>query len=484
MGNKAVSSETRREFESCVNRTFDSDLDVTSAMVEHYYSRTGIQLKGGCEMKQRWYPTQASPRTYFAQGGSAYHSSKFLRDPFNWLCDLYYPTNRYSRVSPSGIPVNLGEDDIFVYDLTSFTSLFHEQRSFLIFLADLTMDEMIMVFDSWEGPVRVSLGSLILEYVSTNLMFPTYETKISILSNLELHHSVAGFLGVFGNLATCTFPHGVCLSTVRDNPDECWCAGDDAGTKDIRETHGMNTRSMSEALGSIAFEKTFVASESGAIALKRPVSVIGGLLYQHPNILWPVFAVMIDEDPRFRLPPCPRRSDRVMGAIVSFLRSCQRVPLSATDVEFAFDFFTVFYQRHSLPLSGWYPPLTGYFPWRTTIPRIDKTCFGKDPIHVLINSFYGTEYITGLVDELPWDKHLPPLNESFVCNSEKHLAYLVKLGYLSRELITCMYPGAEGLARARLDVDHPPTLRLVYTYVVIEHIPSNLEWLSHEDTIQ
>jgi len=480
MGIKSVSVETRSELENALNVELPNDLDCTSSMIEHFYSRSGIMLEGSCEMKQRWYPTQASPRTYFAQGGTAYHSSKFLRDPFNWLCDSFHPTNRYSRVSPSGIPVNLLEEDVFIYDLTSFTSLFHEQRSFLEYLASITMEEDVVIFDSWNGPTTVSLGSLISDYISHNLVSPAYTTQIGILTCLELHHSVAGFLGVFGNLATCTFPHGVCLSTVYDNPDQCWCAGDDAGTKEKLTTCGRNTHTVAKLLGVLAEEKVFRASESGAIALKRPIDVHHGVLFQHQNILWPVFSILCDSDPRYNLPEERHTTDRITGAIVSFLRSCETVPLTPSDIEFAFKFFETFYNRYGLPMSGWYPPLTGYFPWKTTIPRMDRSVFGKNPLHVLINSFFGTEYITSISEELPWDRVLPNLKESFTCNSERHLSYLERLGYLSKEILTCVIPGAEGLKRARQDVDMPQEIRPLYQYTVVETVPEHLMVLSLE----
>jgi hypothetical protein len=480
MGIKSVSFETRNELENSINAELPNECDVTSSMIEHYYSRSGILLGGGCEMKQRWYPTQASPRTYFAQGGQAYHSSKYLRDPFNWLCDSFHPTNRYSRVSPSGIPVNLLEEDVFIYDLTSFTSLFHEQRSFLEYLASITMEENVTIFDSFYGPTTTSLGSLINDYISNNLVSPSYTTRIGILTCLELHHSIAGFLGVFGNLATCTFPHGVCLSTVYDNPDQCWCAGDDAGTKEKLTTCGKDTYTTAKLLGVLAEEKVFRASESGAIALKRPIDVQHGMLYQHQNVLWPVFSILCDSDPRYNLPEERHTTDRITGALVSFLKSCQTIPLSPSDIEFAYQFFESFYRRFRLPMSGWYPPLTGYFPWKTTIPRMDRSVFGKDPLHVLIDSFFGTEYITSISEECPWDREIPHLNESFTCNSERHLTYLERLGYLSKEILTCVIPGVEGLKRARQDVDMPQEIRPLYQYTVVETVPEHLMVLSLE----
>lgn len=480
MGNRSVSTETRVELEYALARNIDIEVDVTSTVVEHYYSRSGIQLKGGCEMRQKWYPTQSSPRTYYAQGGVAYHSSKYLRDAFNLLCDTFRPTNRYERVSPSGMTVNEAVDDVFIYDLTSFTSLFHEHASFLHFLATITEEVDVIIFDSWKGPLTVSLGHLIYDYLEKNVLQPSYTTRIPVLSDLELHHSIAGFLGVFGNLATCTFPHGLCLASVSNSLESCWCAGDDAGSREAIETSGSMTMSVAEVLGTISKEKTFTASQMGAIALKRPIGIAGGILYQRPNILWPIFSVMCDADPRFNLPNVRHATDRVTGAIVSFLKSCQRVPLSPSDIEFACSFFLSFYQRYHLPESGWYPPLTGYEPWKTTIPRIERSVFGKDPLHILIDSFFGTEYTTTYVGDYPWDKVLPSVGEEFMCNSEKHLTYLERLGYISSEPVTVTYPGEIGKARAYSDAEYGVSRKTVYQYTIIETIPDHLVYFASD----
>lgn len=478
MGHRSVSTQTRHELEDLLCQVVESNIDVTSTTIEHAYSRYGVLLGGECEMKQKWYPTQASPRTYYAQGGRAYNSSKYLRDPINWLCDLFYPTNRFSRVSPSGIRVNENYEDVVIYDLTSFTSLFHEQWAFLTFLAHQTQDVQVQLFDSWNGLLTVSLGQLILEYLHETTLQPQYYTHIQQLSSLKLHHSVAGFLGVFGNLMTCTFPHGILLSTVMDNPDECWCAGDDAGTKERLETNGSETISMCSLLGQVSDEKTFRASEVGALALKRPIGIHGGILYLHSNIIWPVFAIMTDNDPRYYDPMHRTPIEKISGALVSFFRSCQTVPLTPSDIEFAYTFLESFYRKYQLPVSGWYPPLTGFSPWSFTIPRIDRNIFGKNPLHVLVDSFFGTEYISGLVEDCPWERQNLAVGDCFACNSEQHLNYLFKLGFLTKTPIMCCYPGQEGVFRAKLDIDHPQHYRLMYEFCVIEEIPRSLQLLS------
>jgi hypothetical protein len=475
MGNRAISAASKRRLEYYLCHDIDSGVDVTSTSLEHYYSRTGVRIDGECEMKQKWYPTQASPRTYFAQGGTAYHSSKFLRDVFNWLCDSYRPTNRHDRVSPSGMTVDQSGEDVYIYDLTSFSSLFHEHRSFLYFLSVVTSEVVVRIFDSWEGPLSTTLGGLIRQYLEINVSQPSYSTKIPQLSDLELVHSVAGFLGVFGNLASCTFPHGIALGTVRGTESDSWCAGDDAGSIDEIESDGWLVNNVATSLGSISREKTFRASEEGAVALKRPICLTSGVLYQRRNILWPILSVMCDNDSRYKLVDDKRPVERVTGGIVSFLRTCELCPMSASDIEFAYSFFVVFYEKFGLPLSGWYPPLTGYHPWKTSIPRMDRSVFGQNPLIVLVKTFFGTQYVGARVDDLPWDGPTTlHTGNSFECNSDRHLSYLVKLGFLKRDLQQCLYEGRVGFNRAIIDATQRQHKHYVYTFTVLEAIPSCL----------
>jgi hypothetical protein len=474
-GTKGVSFNTRQNLEYAQG-FLSSEIEVSTTMIEHYYARTGVLVKGDCEMKQRWYPTQSSPRTYFAQGGDAYHSSKHLRDPFNWLCDSIRPTNRYDRVTISGLEVDEQTEDVFIYDLTSFTSLFHEHRSFLHFLCVVSQGVRVTIFDSWEGPLHVNLSDLIWEYLQVNVCQPSYSTRIPQLAHLTLAHSVAGFLGVFGNLATCTFPHGVALSTVRDSEKECWCAGDDAGSKDDKIDDGKSVRLCAKALGTIAWEKTFTASQPGAVALKRPVLIQGSVLYQRPNILWPIFSVLNDRDPRFGPVDTDKGHERVVNSVVSFLQSCVRCPMSPSDIDMACSFFTWYYHKRNLPVQGWYPPLTGYNPWEYTIARISPEVFGKDPLQVLVDSFYGTEYAACQEEERIWEGDSTLfVGNVFECNNTSHLGYLKRLGYVISEPCQVVVPGEKGKQRAFQDVERGRSTRLfVYRFQVIEEVPTQL----------
>lgn len=474
-GTKGTSFNTRNNLE-VYQGYLDSDVEVTTSTLEHYYARTGIEVGGDCEMRQRWYPTQASPRTYFAQGGDAYRSSKFLRDPFNWLCDSIRPTNRFDRVSISGLEVDEETEDVWIYDLTSFTSLFHEHWAFLHFLAVVSRDVQVTIFDSWEGPLLVSLGELVMRYANENVRQPCYSTKIPALSHLTLCHSVAGFLGVFGNIATCTFPHGIALSTVRDSEKESWCAGDDAGSKDTKEGEGRDVENVAVSLGSIAWEKTFIASQLGAVAMKRSVLIFNNVLYQRPNILWPIFSILNDQDPRFSPLDTDNGPGRVCNAVVSFLQSCVNCPMSPFDIEFAYTFFCWYYGQKNLPLSGWYPPLTGHYPWDHTVARISPEVFGKDPLNVLVDSFYGTQYVTQREEDLPWEGDgTLTLHNVFECNSSKHLSYLRNLGYLMSEPSQTVLMGEEGKSRAFVDVGREKSTKYyVYRFTVIETIPLDL----------
>lgn len=221
---KTLSRITTREFNRLSGNHFD---DICPLQLEQYYAETGQVIESPCEMRQVWYPTQAVPRTYYAMGGTAYFRSRYLRDIFNVLADMLPSTNRYTRVQPSH--TNFGiDEEVFVYDLTSFTSMFHEQRYFLSFLARILDGLEVVLFDTHTGFRKVLISDLILEYNDLNSE-PEYTVERVWNVDLVLHHSVAGFLGVYGNLITCTIPHGLCLMSLRDESLKSWCAGDDDG---------------------------------------------------------------------------------------------------------------------------------------------------------------------------------------------------------------------------------------------------------------
>jgi hypothetical protein len=467
-GNKLVGRHSADDFRSAFP-TYDF-FEVSTKDLEVAYSRTGVKTGGPCEMKQKWYPTNANPRTYFAQGSSAYHSSKYLRDAFNILCDVIRPTARFTRVKPSLIRVDDG-DDVLIYDLTSFTSLFHEQRAFLRFLVDYVADTEVEILDSWEGPVNVRLCDLIYEYLLVCNTQPEYSTELlGFDSSVRLCHSVAGFLGVYGNLATCTFPHGIYLASLKDSTEFSWCAGDDAGTSTSNEALVCDSVSR---LGVLAEEKVFRASEEGSVALKRPARLIQNHLFTLDNVMWPTFGLLF-QDPRF---VAGDYHDEVLPAflhaLVPFFISTQTVMISSYDIKLALELLGSIYGQLSLPKEGYLPQVQGWRTFPAAVPVLDEKSFMLDPLERLVDMFYPGYYVSQLVGEPEDEVPVLDYGVEFVDVMKRDLRYLCDMHYVYSERIDCLYLAEEGYenllktVRGRRD-----TRCFMYRFKVIEEPPA------------
>lgn len=186
--------------------------------------------EGACQVRQKWYPTGLKPRTYYAQGGSALSASTYIRAFFNELADRFEYTNRFSRVDASRIVVpDVSSPNLFVYDYTSFTSNFSEQVYFLIALSRFMDDVDVYLAGPELTLSHRKLGDLIRTYVDEVNDLPEYywEEGFLGLRSLVLTHCQAGFLGVFGNLMTCTVPHGIVARSVVSDDSHVGIAGDD-----------------------------------------------------------------------------------------------------------------------------------------------------------------------------------------------------------------------------------------------------------------
>lgn len=259
---KATDSESR----SMIKRKWSDFVDedessITPAIFEKLRYITKTEGEGRVQMKQRWAPNGITPRTYFVGDESAFRHARMLQGFTNTLCDELEITNRRSRVQPWRQVVPRGKHALF-YDLTSFTSNLPLQYTFLKHLANYTRDIPFEYFDIVEGVAYSTLGSLIDDYA--DLLNHFHEWYCEELKE-EGVHGPAGFLGVFGNIATCTFIHGAVLLMLTENTDEAGVAGDDAC---IITDDDNGVFQAVRRLGSLAVQKTF-STLSDAIYLKR-----------------------------------------------------------------------------------------------------------------------------------------------------------------------------------------------------------------------
>jgi hypothetical protein len=219
----------------------------------------GIQTSEPCEMRQKWYPTGLKPRTYYAQGSSALFASTYLRQFFNELADRFEYTNRFTRVDGSRLISKTPDGSSFlVYDFSNFTSNFSEQFYFLTSLGEMFRGCMVALAGPDLTYSDSDLGELILEYRDVCNDQPEYYTEVVMLefmANLDFRQIQAGFLGVYGNLMTCTVPHGIVARSLVDQDCEVGCAGDD-GAIDPALEEDIAVRNLLE-LGDFAPDKVF-----------------------------------------------------------------------------------------------------------------------------------------------------------------------------------------------------------------------------------
>lgn len=469
VGSKTVSKMTRDELYRChPDYEQNSSIGITPIDLERVYYETRLKVAGPCEMRQKWYTSNLQPRTYYAQGGSAYHSSKYLADPLTELCDTLPSTNRRTRVDPSRLLIREPHYDIAYYDLTSFTSNLHVHCEFMYRLAKYCSGTMVQILDSVEGIMDVDLGGLIYDYTRTNLQHPEYTIPSKYGDPSVVHyHSVAGFLGVYGNIASATFIHGIVMAMLHMYTDESNVAGDDG--LDITQNVDHTLRVVS-SLGIVQDEKTFRQSEGCCIHLKRPICRIGRRLHHGQLIAWPSLEAMYDNiDERYpyilRLSRREKMSNAA-GSITAFLRKIANQSLEPRELDLIDIYLTNMYDTYGLPKHGCVPQVT---PSRLGfVPVYERRFIGMDPIENTLSRLYANIATLPLRGKVEWDVTM--LEQSaFECNSNKLLKHLVVLGCIRQVSLTCCVFGNEGLQLLLKEYTNPDPP--IYQYVAIHTMP-------------
>jgi len=287
-------------------REEDKHRPATSRDVVNHYIHTGLWADGACEMKQKWYPAQLVPRTYFAQGGTAIRVSCYLRNFFNDFTDSYVPTDRFARVDGSRLICPDG-GHFLIYDLTSFTSNFFEQRSFLKHMADFFRYTLVFLVGPNLSLLEASLGDLIDTYCDEINTLPQYEFNKDILDfatdTLLFTHHIAGFLGVPGNLSTCTLAHGLAVGVCLRDDQRQSCAGDDGNVGVEDDSNEQEVKRMIHYLGVFNDEKASSTKETKRGSyLKRPFMQVGNQGQMIERVDYPLLGavnLMTKDDPRF-----------------------------------------------------------------------------------------------------------------------------------------------------------------------------------------
>lgn len=341
---RGISSESASLLRSRVNKrgfhygsslSFHSNLDktrVTSRDLVHHYIRTGDWIPGRTEMKQRWYPSGLLPRTYFSWGGTAVSISSYLRNFFNDLADLFGPTHRENRVKPNWLynPDLPNGGGFAFYDLTSFTSWFHEQVPFLHALSRYFEGTTLNLVGPNLSLYEQDLGHLITAYIQWCNDFPEFIISSSLVQT-EIHdthtylHQCAGFLGIPGNLVTCTLAHGLSLASHFSHEENLQIPGDDVGYSFRSEDQMVDVLRTAKTLGELQMDKVFRLPQV-SLYLKRRVLDLGDSIDLAEMLIYPLLPYLLnptsDKLPvsQFRLPERDQLMKRACSVLCSFHR--------------------------------------------------------------------------------------------------------------------------------------------------------------------
>jgi hypothetical protein len=306
--------------------------NITSLDIVHNYIRTGIWIRGRTEMKQRWYPNGLVPRTYFSWGGDAIVYSSYLRGFFNDLADTFGPTQRHNRVQPDWLLDSriTSTGGFGFYDLTSFTSWFHEQVPFLWSLSRYFSGVTVFLLGPELGLIESDLGCMIENYIRWCNDFPSFvlSRKLSqdVVDIVVYSHQCAGFLGVPGNLITCTLPHGLAIASNFTEDRQIQIPGDDVGFSFLDEDHKSDTLKLAGSLGVLQYDKVYFLPQL-CVYLKRRVIDLGTSIQLADMLIYPLLPYLIPRDaqrsnlpPQYRLPDPADVTRRACAVLAAFHR--------------------------------------------------------------------------------------------------------------------------------------------------------------------
>jgi hypothetical protein len=476
-------------------RTFHQSIDpsnVTSKDVIHHYIRTGTWPRGRTEMRQAWTPNILQPRTYFSWGGDAIACSSYLRNIFNDLADCFQPTQRKNRVQPDWLyDPDVPPGGFFFYDLTSFTSWFHEQVPFLKSVARGLSGTYIYLVGEDLTLTYHDVGSLIDGYVKYCNDFPPFVLSEKLGSYgpdsefLSLYHLCAGFLGVPGNLATCTLAHGLAMASRFDHPRQLQVPGDDVGGSFSGMWDKVDKTRCATTLGKLQMDKVYSLPET-AVYLKRLVVDHGSSIELADMLIFPLLPYLVDntqdrkaEPHPYTLPQPDLIVKRACGVMVSFMRDLFRLSngdLNQSERSLILSFLQGIHDRLKIPYgavwqSRFYcdegspkdPILKGV---TLKFPVVDEDDILHDPDLRFADRYVEIMHIRG-VRGIAVDEILDDLVEgmSIVVPEHKGWTFLEDMGYVKLmgipgDVITLVGPDAK---MAFLNAHKPNLRRVVVT---------------------
>jgi hypothetical protein len=454
-------------------------------VMERILCESGIELEGPCEMRQKLYRAGIVPRTYFAQGGSAYRSSKFLQDPCSKLVDVLPTSNHLLRLIPTNLQLGHRDQHVFIYDLTSFTSLFREFLPFIRQLANLCRGFDVCTWDGFHGERFMDFGDLWDDYADVNASNPSFSVERAGLDTDQFfYHMCAGFLGVYGNLMLCTFLHAVVVLAVIGDTTRCYTAGDDGGVVVMcllvlewgtrREDPPTSANHPYDdvailfyalsLLGIIEWSKVFTTQEEGAIALKRPLAQVEGHLMSPQMVVWPQ-SILIEmyrhwnsqRDIRFQTYYMFSTRSECRKAVISevtrFLShvAAANYRFSDQDLQVVKEHCQWIYNECGLEGIGSVPQFLRRTYSHDFVPDIEGRGgvqhLREDPFRrTFVRHWSGFVYLAARVgDEYKEDQIDLYEGNVFVSRMTRQLSYLCKTGYVSYDSLIVCKTGLESL---------------------------------------
>jgi hypothetical protein len=484
---KNMSRDTRREYEDTFG--LDHRLDDVPIFGQddwmRVYLRHGIQIGGVCEMRQKWYPSGAKPRTYYAQGGTTYAVSSYLQDAFTELVNSSPMTHHIHRLRPTRLQIRQGQH-LKIYDLSSFTSRMSEQKHFTSRLASFAGGSTVGIMDVSKGLLYQDLGDILHEYNEVCNWNPEVSYERAFKNSHGLHvadHGIASMLGIFGNLMTCTFAHGALVSQNVETEDQNNTAGDDGAiVEDEENEYGIDICIC--ALGSYEPTKTFRSDEEGCICLKRPLWQEDLVIHTKNAIIPPTISLisylLCDvNDPRYSFSQDSsnrHQSINIVGKdLLRFLRSAYRLNFALDDEQLSYvaNVYDGYCRLANISPRSRLPQSGDPFLWPE--PVVLEEFREEDPLIVLIARNYRSPVEIPVRDIVPRTSTLDnfDVGDVFECNSDRHLVLLTRLGLLSTRKVTRLtedYDGYLKLVSAFVDVKVP----FVCEYEVLSPIPAHL----------
>jgi hypothetical protein len=488
---KSMSRSTIRDFESKFGTLVSDDPIFGQDDWERVYHRTGIELEGVVEMRQRWPTGTAKPRTYFAMGGLCYGASRFLQDFFTQLTNAFPSTHHIRRLQPHLLHVPIGDTGHFlVYDLSSFTSNMKQQRSFCAALADYFRGVEVVIVDERYGPLTCDLGDLLDRYNDICVCNPhlSYERSPNHLGwnhELDEEHMNASMLGIFGNLMCCTVAHFLTVSCAVDDPDE---QDETAGDDGLIFENILNTVTVHRGIGFVgefAVEKLYKSTDEGAVCLKRPLFTVGRSLELGDVVIPPCLATCISYllgrvvDDRYTIIGLEEmgegeRVSTVGKALASFLTQVY----NRDDPDL--------YDRALQTYRGWtrlVQSLVKKSVLSFGIGRLSKYFWPVDPstyvffsmsnpyaVHASVYTSSFEYFVRGFID-VDTCSALRFEGDEVVANSDQRLVLLERLGYLEKTEVTAHYFGPEAVSVLLSTFSKGYLPPKQYTYKVIECVP-------------